>query len=213
MLCLKALLIASIVQVCFCFHLSTERAYRLGLLELSGENGQDVIPFGELIYDKESGWSLKNQLIDDILQKESDTKYCLGIEIGPETSDFNCLNYKQVTRNERLTIITGANDTIESISLITSNHEKENYENSNGGIQLITQRAKLGATPQLVTQKKINRPIDKETTTGSTSNNDEEKTQEEPEKSFIQKYWMYIIPPLMILLVFSTDQPAQGSSR
>ncbi|OWB54589.1 hypothetical protein B5S28_g439 [[Candida] boidinii] len=49
---------------------------------------------------------------------------------------------------------------------------------------------------------------DSETTLGEGEGDDEEYEDEEPEveKSFIQKYWMYIVPPLLLILILSPDK-------
>ncbi|CDK24422.1 unnamed protein product [Kuraishia capsulata CBS 1993] len=112
-------------------------------------------------------------------------KYCVGI------SGQECFNHKEVDYPlSQKVLLRLVNNTINSVTLIQIDEE---------GLQLEQREIRKGASPRLGTKKT---PVESGKGQAASSN------EEQPlvgEKSFIQKYWMYIVPVLLMIMLVGGD--------
>lgn len=153
---------------------------------LRSVDSEEVINYGVLKYI--SGKWVWNG--EDGLDIDTSKVYCVGIEGDAELS---CFNYKKIKLNDEIVVSTGEDGSIDQLTVLSRGEGKKLSQLH------ITSPSKGPKGP--VNNKVVERTKEGTTVTVST----------EKEKSFIQKYWMYIVPPLILFMVM-TDGGGRLSS-
>ncbi|KAH3660129.1 hypothetical protein OGAPHI_007334 [Ogataea philodendri] len=107
-----------------------------------------------------------------------DDVYCVGLAFESEPV-FPCFNTKQLNfpLNDTL-VVEVYNNEVSALSLLESDNAQKSI------VKVVS--------PQIIYPPREDPPQD-------------HKAAPVAEKSFIQKYWMYIVPPLIILMVMSPE--------
>lgn len=144
------------------------------------------INLGVLTYNETSG---STQVIDaPELPEFEEGDYCIGAEIN---GNFQCHSYARLEFPLRYELIISTKPkTGELISMSFRRAENE-------GIKSIIKPAVPGAQPATKEAPKVVKNAEGK----------EVLEEEEPPKSFIQKYWMYIVPALIMFMISSGQEP------
>ncbi|GME97881.1 unnamed protein product [[Candida] boidinii] len=200
--------------ICFAvgFDLPANEVYKISLSK--NQESQEYNTIASLFFDNElKSWKVQTTDRNPNLQ---DGKYCISLLSGTEDQIIKpCFNYRHIKfpLHYKLQIEATTKTSIDAITVIES--DRENIEGDR--FDILVKKTSSFPVPLL---KKVPSPFkkvksevkfdgqkvsDSETKLGE---EDGEEYDEEPEveKSFIRKYWMYIVPPLLLIFILSPDK-------
>lgn len=170
--------------------------------------GQEAVKLGDVQLDSETGEPVFT--LSEQIEQATEGTYCIGVKSAQ--GEFVCSSLVELEKplHYNLVISLKPNDEVSSVSLQPSKAE---------GIAPVVQRSVKAAEPNLKSQQRLGQKGSSARPAGEAADDDEQLvsissssvfppilTDLQPEKSFIQKYWMYIVPGLIMFLLTSNGQ-------